>query len=245
MSFAVTCTTQQFVSPVVWSRSHRQGEPRRRTEPTGSNDDVLRAGPGPSFVFMILCFFPKQDCDTSSSPQRVPAPERLRILADSSVRTCAQAACAAIDSGSRSKFISARTCSDSKTAVGGAGVSGAMQIGLFREGASARSAEGWAPRPIPVQYHGQGTRTPISKLDLPFETAPETTRESPRTRTRRARTPSRVIRLRRLIRLFSSRRLMCLSLEKTSCPTSLHSNRRQLIWHPPWHPPRSTMCGPS
>ena len=51
------------------------------------------------------------------------------------------------------------------------------------------------------------------ELDLPFETAPKTTRESTITRSRRARTPSRVVRLRRLIRLSSSRRLMCLTSE--------------------------------
>ena len=63
----------------------------------------------------------------------------------------------------------------------------------------------WAPRLIPAQSRKQSTRTPnfrsktliIRELDLPFETAPKNTRESTRTRSRRARRPSRVIRVRR------------------------------------------------
>ena len=50
----------------------------------------------------------------------------------------------------------------------------------------------------------------IRELDRPFETAPETTRESTSTMSRIARIPSRVMRLRRLTRLSSSKRLTCL-----------------------------------
>ena len=48
MSSDVTCTIQQFVSPVVWKRFHRPGECRRRTEPTRRNEDGIGAGPARS-----------------------------------------------------------------------------------------------------------------------------------------------------------------------------------------------------
>ena len=52
------------------------------------------------------------------------------------------------------------------------------------------------------------------ELDSPFETAPITTRDSTSAKNRCAPIPSRVTRLRRLIKLSSSRRLMCLPLKK-------------------------------
>ena len=52
------------------------------------------------------------------------------------------------------------------------------------------------------------------ELGRPFETAPKTTRESTSNKSRLARTPSRVTRLRRLIRLSSSKRLVCLPFEE-------------------------------
>ena len=75
----------------------------------------------------------------------------------------------------------------------------------------------WAPIPAPVRCHTRGTKTPVfekkKKLisrehDRPFETAPKTTRESSSTKSRRACIPSRVTRLRRLIKLSSSNRLI-------------------------------------
>ena len=50
--------------------------------------------------------------------------------------------------------------------------------------------------------------------DRPFETAPKTTRESTSTKSRCALIPSRVTRLKRQIKLSTSRRLMCLPLRK-------------------------------
>ena len=65
------------------------------------------------------------------------------------------------------------------------------------------------------------------ELDRPFETAPKTTREPTSIKSRRAYTPSRVTRLRRLMRPSSSKRLMCLPFEKTvrtrHGPVELHS----------------------
>ena len=79
-----------------------------------------------------------------------------------------------------------------------------------------------APMLIPARRDRQGTKNhsfrskklTFREVDRPFETAPKTTRESTSTRSRSVRIPSRVIRLKSLIRLSSSRRLMCLSSKK-------------------------------
>ena len=55
MFFDITCRIQQFVSPVVWWRSHRQGEPRRRAEPTRNNEDGIGAGPVRCLISLMLC----------------------------------------------------------------------------------------------------------------------------------------------------------------------------------------------
>ena len=65
-------TRMRFVSPVIWSQSHRQGEPRQRTEPTRSDEDgswqgqhdVRDQSPAPSVVSSLQSFS-TFSCDNS------------------------------------------------------------------------------------------------------------------------------------------------------------------------------------
>ena len=131
---------------------------------------------------------------------------------------------------------SERARTDAKTAVGGGGSFGndayQLSIGLFREGASAAFAK-WAPIPARMRCHrrdnsSRSKKSIFRELDRPLETAPKTTRESTSTKCRFARIPSRVIRLKRLIRLSSSRMLMCLpaAMKRLAVHFNLGSKRR-------------------
>ena len=84
---------------------------------------------------------------------------------------------------------------------------------------------------------GSSSETPKSKfskqevdfrqLERPFETVPKTTRDFTSTKSRLARIPSRVMRLRRLIRLSRSRRLTCLPPKNHQENNVVHFNFRE------------------
>ena len=96
-----------------------------------------------------------------------------------------------------------------------------LSVGLLREGASAGFTQGVHPDYFQRDVISEAPKNPsfrrkkliFRELDRPLKTAPKTTRESTSTKSRRACTPSRVTRLKKLIRLSSSRRLMCLFLK--------------------------------
>ena len=216
MSFDITSSIHQFVSPVLWSRSNRQGEPRRSAEPTRRNEDGIVARPlllsrpihslltpsrgncrtfeGVEFLSPTLV-----TCGASFSTQASLTPEQLKALEDSSVRACSHAVWAAADSGSRSRSSLERAWADAKTAVGGGGSFGneAYQLSsdLLREGASAGFAQ-----VTPVRCHKRGTKTPsfrskkliFCELERPFETPPKMTCESTSANSRLPHTRSRV-----------------------------------------------------
>ena len=81
----------------------------------------------------------------------------------------------------------------------------------------------------PVSPQFSSKKLIFRELDRPFETPPKTTRDSTSTTSRRACTPSRVTRLRRLIRLSSSRGLMYFFLKTGTTTSWPNSTSKQVV----------------
>ena len=159
-----------------------------------------------------------QACEVSFSTFAGSMSEQLKAPEDSSLRTSSPGVWVAADSGSRSRSSSERAWADAKTAIGGGGSFGndayQLSFSLLREGASAGFAQAGThtnfKRESQARHKNHRVRSKkliFRELDRPFETAPKITRESTSTKNR-ACAASRVTRLRRLIRLSSSRKLM-------------------------------------
>ena len=114
---------------------------------------------------------------------------------------------------------------DAKTAVGGGGSFGndayQLSIGLFRDGPSAGFAQVGthinSKAMSSARHQNPSFRSKkliLRELDRPLRRLPKPRANPPSTKSRCAVTPSRVTRQRRLIKLSSSKRLMCLPLKK-------------------------------
>ena len=162
-SFDVTSSTQQFVSPIVWSNSSRKAESKRRIKPPGNNKDGVMArqtwrgrAVNSSFCFLIFPFVFETFLDNVSviveilSQRKVVCEGAFTLTGfvkppgDSNPRVRSPGVLAATDSGSRSRSSSEGAGADANTAVVAEGSFGKeadqLSIGLLR----ARAFDGFA-----------------------------------------------------------------------------------------------------